>query len=345
MRPRKKHNLDKRMQAASPYRVDNPVQHKGRWRALFGADEQARLHIEIGCGKGTFVCESARRNPDILYLAFDKVPACGELTDYDRETIADIASIRASLESNIENYRFREALKDAMNFARIGNKYLADTEPWKVIKSDPERVKTILNIALQITANTAIAIEPFMPFSAAKMLRMLAVEKFPWERLGGMDLIAAGHTIGTPELLFEKIEDDVIQRQLDKLAATKAANQAAEAAQHVEAQKDTIQFDDFQKMDIRVSTILSAEKVAKTKKLLKLTVDTGIDQRVIVSGIAEHFTPEELIGKQVLVLVNLAPRDLKGITSSGMILMAEDASGKLRLLQPDEKTNNGAIVG
>ena len=184
-----------------------------------------------------------------------------------------------------------------------------------------------------------------MPFSAAKMLRMLAVEKFPWERLGGMDLIAAGHMIGTPELLFEKIEDDVIQRQLDKLAATKAANQAAEAAQHVEAQKDTIHFDDFQKMDIRVSTILSAEKVAKTKKLLKLTVDTGIDQRVIVSGIAEHFTPEELIGKQVLVLVNLAPRDLKGITSSGMILMAEDASGKLRLLQPDEKTNNGAIVG
>ncbi len=274
-----------------------------------------------------------------------KVPACGELTDYDRETIADIASIRASLESNIENYRFREALKDAMNFARIGNKYLADTEPWKVIKSDPERVKTILNIALQITANTAIAIEPFMPFSAAKMLRMLAVEKFPWERLGGMDLIAAGHMIGTPELLFEKIEDDVIQRQLDTLAATKAANQAAEAAQHIESQKDTIQFDDFQKMDIRVSTILSAEKVAKTKKLLKLTVDTGIDQRVIVSGIAEHFTPEELIGKQVLVLVNLAPRDLKGITSSGMILMAEDASGKLRLLQPDEKTNNGAIVG
>ncbi|EKC67393.1 methionine-tRNA ligase, partial [human gut metagenome] len=274
-----------------------------------------------------------------------KVPACGELTDYDRETIADIASIRASLESNIENYRFREALKDAMNFTRIGNKYLADTEPWKVIKSDPERVKTILNIALQITANTAIAIEPFMPFSAAKMLRMLAVDKFSWERLGKMDLIEAGHTIGTPELLFEKIEDDVIQRQLDKLAATKAANQAAEAAQHVEAQKDTIYFDDFQKMDIRVSTILSAEKVAKTKKLLKLTVDTGIDQRVIVSGIAEHFTPEELIGKQVLVLVNLAPRDLKGITSSGMILMAEDASGKLRLLQPDEKTNNGAIVG
>lgn len=305
-------------------------------------DFQARNNNELVAVLGNFV----NRALVLTQKYYDgKVPACGELTDYDRETIADIASIRASLESNIENYRFREALKDAMNFARIGNKYLADTEPWKVIKSDPERVKTILNIALQITANTAIAIEPFMPFSAAKMLRMLAVEKFPWERLGGMDLIAAGHTIGTPELLFEKIEDDVIQRQLDKLAATKAANQAAEAAQHVEAQKDTIQFDDFQKMDIRVSTILSAEKIAKTKKLLKLTVDTGIDQRVIVSGIAEHFTPEELIGKQVLVLVNLAPRDLKGITSSGMILMAEDASGKLRLLQPDEKTNNGAIVG
>ena len=305
-------------------------------------DFQARNNNELVAVLGNFV----NRALVLTQKYYDgKVPACGELTDYDRETIADIASIRASLESNIENYRFREALKDAMNFARIGNKYLADTEPWKVIKSDPERVKTILNIALQITANTAIAIEPFMPFSAAKMLRMLAVEKFPWERLGGMDLIAAGHTISTPELLFEKIEDDVIQRQLDKLAATKAANQAAEAAQHVEAQKDTIQFDDFQKMDIRVSTILSAEKVAKTKKLLKLTVDTGIDQRVIVSGIAEHFTPEELIGKQVLVLVNLAPRDLKGITSSGMILMAEDASGKLRLLQPDEKTNNGAIVG
>lgn len=305
-------------------------------------DFQARNNNELVAVLGNFV----NRALVLTQKYYDgKVPACGELTDYDRETIADIASIRASLESNIENYRFREALKDAMNFARIGNKYLADTEPWKVIKSDPERVKTILNIALQITANTAIAIEPFMPFSAAKMLRMLAVEKFPWERLGGMDLIAAGHMIGTPELLFEKIEDDVIQRQLDKLAATKAANQAAEATQHVEAQKDTIQFDDFQKMDIRVSTILSAEKVAKTKKLLKLTVDTGIDQRVIVSGIAEHFTPEELIGKQVLVLVNLAPRDLKGITSSGMILMAEDASGKLRLLQPDEKTNNGAIVG
>ena len=305
-------------------------------------DFQARNNNELVAVLGNFV----NRALVLTQKYFDGVvPACGELTDYDRATIAEVGAVKASLEANIENYRFREALKDAMNVSRIGNKYLADTEPWKVIKSDPERVKNILNIALQITANTAVAIEPFMPFSAAKILRMLATEKFSWERLGAMDLVEAGHRIGKPELLFEKIEDDVIQRQLDKLAATKAANMAAEAAQHVEAQKDTIQFDDFQKMDIRVSTILAAEKVAKTRKLLRLTVDTGIDQRVIVSGIAEHFTPEELVGRQVLVLVNLAPRDLKGITSSGMILMAEDASGKLRLLQPSEATNNGAIVG
>ena len=305
-------------------------------------DFQARNNNELVAVLGNFV----NRALVLTQKYFDGVvPACGELTDYDRATIAEVGAVKASLEANIENYRFREALKDAMNVSRIGNKYLADTEPWKVIKSDPERVKTILNIALQITANTAIAIEPFMPFSAAKILAMLATEKFSWERLGAMDLVEAGHRIGKPELLFEKIEDDVIQRQLDKLAATKAANMAVEAAQYVEAQKDTIQFDDFQKMDIRVSTILAAEKVAKTRKLLRLTVDTGIDQRVIVSGIAEHFTPEELVGRQVLVLVNLAPRDLKGITSSGMILMAEDASGKLRLLQPSEATNNGAIVG
>ena len=305
-------------------------------------DFQARNNNELVAILGNFV----NRALVLTKKYFNgRVPACGELNDYDRQTIADVAAVKASLESNIENYRFREALKDAMNVARIGNKYLADTEPWKVIKTDPERVKTILYVALQITANTAIAIEPFMPFSSAKILQMLAVDKFGWERLGAVDLIPAGHEIGEPELLFEKIEDDVIQRQLDKLEATKAANMAAEAAQYVEPQKYTIQFDDFQKMDIRVSTILAAEKVAKTKKLLKLTVDTGIDKREIVSGIAEHFSPEELVGKQVLVLVNLAPRELKGILSKGMILMAEDASGKLRLLQPGDVTNNGAIVG
>ena len=273
------------------------------------------------------------------------VPACGGLNDYDRETIAEVAAVKGSLEKNIENYHFREALKDAMNIARIGNKYLADTEPWKVVKTDPERVKTILYVALQITANTAVAIEPFMPFSARKILAMLAVDKFDWERLGATDLIPAGHRIGEPALLFEKIEDDVIQRQLDKLEATKAANRAAESVQQAEPQKDAVSFDDFQKMDIRVSTVLAAEKVAKTKKLLKLTVDTGIDRREIVSGIAEYFSPEQLVGRQVLVLVNLEPRELKGILSRGMILMAEDADGRLRLLGPGEKTAAGAIVG
>ncbi len=305
-------------------------------------DFQARNNNELVAILGNFV----NRALVLTGKYYDGVvPACGELTDYDRATIAELGGIKASLESNIENYRFREALKDAMNFARIGNKYLADTEPWKVVKSDPERVKTILNIALQITANITVAIEPFMPFSAEKILRMLNLGKFSWDDLGSMSLVAAGHTIGRPELLFEKIEDDVIEAQLRKLADIKAANAAAEAAAHVTAQKDEIVFDDFGKMDIRVSTILAAEKVAKTKKLLKLTVDTGIDKRTIVSGIAEYFTPDELVGRQVLVLVNLAPRELKGITSNGMILMAEDAAGKLVLLGPADKVNNGAIVG
>ncbi len=305
-------------------------------------DFQARNNNELVAILGNFV----NRALVLTKKYYDGVvPACGELTDYDRATIAEIGGIKASLEADIENYRFREALKDAMNFARIGNKYLADTEPWKVVKNDPERVKTILNIALQITANITVAIEPFMPFSADKILKMLNLERMSWDGLGSMSLVASGHVIGEPALLFEKIEDDVIEAQLKKLADIKAANAAAEAAAHVTAQKEEIAFDDFGKMDIRVSTILAAEKVAKTKKLLKLTVDTGIDKRTIVSGIAEHFSPEELVGRQVLVLVNLAPRELKGITSNGMILMAEDATGKLVLLGPENKVNDGAIVG
>ena len=305
-------------------------------------DFQARNNNELVAILGNFVNRALVLTKKYYGGA---VPECGELTDYDSDTIAELQGIRSSLESNIENYRFREALKDAMSFARIGNKYLADTEPWKVVKTDPERVKTILNIALQITANITIAIEPFMPFSAEKILKMLSVEKFGWDNLGSMDLIAAGHVIGDAALLFEKIEDDVIEKQLKRLEDIKKANAAAAAAEHVTGQKDECTFDDFQKMDIRVSTILEAEKIAKTKKLLKLTVDTGIDKRTIVSGIAEHFKPEELIGKQVLVLVNLAPREMKGVMSQGMILMAEDASGKLELLSPNNKTNNGAIVG
>ena len=305
-------------------------------------DFQARNNSELVAVLGNFV----NRALVLTKKYYDGiVPERGTLTDYDEATIEEIEKIKASLERNIELYHFREALKDAMNFARIGNKYLADTEPWKVVKTDPERVKTILNIALQITANTAIAIEPFMPFSAEKMLKMLAVEKFGWEQMGSMELIEAGHAIGEAQLLFEKIEDDVIQAQLDKLAASRQAKLAAEAEKSVKEQKEEVSFDDFQRMDIRVSTILEAEKVAKTKKLLKLTIDTGIDKRTIVSGIAEYYTPEQLVGRQVLVLANLAPREIKGIESRGMILMAEDALGRLVLVQPEDKTMAGAMIG
>ena len=305
-------------------------------------DFQARNNNELVAILGNFVNRAL-----VLTKKYygGRVPACGEMNDYDRATVAELQGIRSELESSIENFRFREALRNAMNFARIGNKYLADTEPWKVVKTDPERVNTILNIALQITANVAVAIEPFMPFSSEKILRMLNIERPSWDALGSMSVIPAGHEIGEPELLFEKIEDEAIERQLAKLESSKAANAAAEAAQHVAEQKAEVSFDDFDKMDIRISTIIAAEKVAKTKKLLKLTVDTGIDRRTIVSGIAEYFKPEELVGRQVPVLVNLAPRELKGIRSEGMILMAEDALRGLVMMQTDGKVTNGAQVG
>ena len=305
-------------------------------------DFQARNNNELVAILGNFVNRAL-----VLTKKYygGRVPACGEMNDYDRATVAELQGIRSELESSIENFRFREALKNAMNFARIGNKYLADTEPWKVVKTDPERVNTILNIALQITANVAVAIEPFMPFSSEKILKMLAIDRPSWDALGSMSVVPAGHEIGEPELLFEKIEDEAIERQLAKLEASKAANAAAEAAQHVAEQKAEVSFDDFDKMDIRISTIIAAEKVAKTKKLLKLTVDTGIDRRTIVSGIAEYFKPEELVGRQVPVLVNLAPRELKGIRSEGMILMAEDALRGLVMMQTDGKVTNGSQVG
>ena len=305
-------------------------------------DFQARNNNELVAILGNFVNRAL-----VLTKKYygGRVPACGEMNDYDRATVAELQGIRSELESSIENFRFREALKNAMNFARIGNKYLADTEPWKVVKTDPERVNTILNIALQITANVTVAIEPFMPFSSEKILKMLAIDRPSWDALGSMSVIPAGHEIGEPELLFEKIEDEAIERQLAKLEASKAANAAAEAAQHVAEQKAEVSFDDFDKMDIRISTIIAAEKVAKTKKLLKLTVDTGIDRRTIVSGIAEYFKPEELVGRQVPVLVNLAPRELKGIRSEGMILMAEDALRGLVMMQTDGKVTNGSQVG
>lgn len=263
------------------------------------------------------------------------VPALGELTDYDRETIEQLPVIKAAIEHNVENYRFREALKEMMNLARLGNKYLADTEPWKVIKTDEARVATILNISLQITASLAIACEPFLPFTAAKLRAMINLPsaEAKWDNIGCMTLLAAGHELGQAELLFEKIEDSVVEAQLAKLEATKAANAAANATV-APAKEETVQFDDFAKMDIRVSRVVAAEPVPKTKKLLKLTVDTGLDTRTIVSGIAEYFTPEQMVGKRVLVLVNLAPRVLKGIESQGMILMAESPTGTLSVVAP-----------
>ena len=305
-------------------------------------DFQARNNNELVAVLGNFVNRALVLTQKYYGGA---VPAAGELTAYDRETVAEIPVIKKSLEENIENYRFREALKDAMNLARLGNKYLADSEPWKLVKTDPERVKTILNVALQITANIAVAIEPFMPFTAEKVLKLLQIGKPGWDELGSTALLEAGHVIGTPELLFEKIEDSVVEAQLEKLAATKQANLAAEMGKEVTPQKEVVSFDDFGKMDIRVVTIKEAEKIAKTKKLLKLTIDTGIDTRTIVSGIAEYYTPEELVGRQVLVLVNLEPRELKGVLSQGMILMGQDATGKLVLLSPTDKVGSGTIVG
>ena len=303
-------------------------------------DFQARNNNELVAVLGNFVNRAL-----VLTGKYfgGKVPQAAELTAYDRETLAELPRLKESLESNIENFRFREALKDAMGMARLGNKYLADTEPWKVVKTDPERVGTILNTALQITASLTAAIEPFMPFTAAKTARMLRIPVPAWDDMGRPGLLEAGHEIGEAELLFEKIEDATVETQLAKLAAARAANEAAAAA--TEPQKETVSFDDFGRMDIRAATVKEAVKVPKTKKLLKLTVDTGIDTREIVSGIAEYYAPEELVGRQVLVLVNLAPRALKGIESRGMILMAEDAGGRLVLLSPADPVKPGSQIG
>ena len=270
------------------------------------------------------------------------VPDAGELNDYDRDTLLSIASLKAEVERSLDNYRFREALKLAMDMARLGNKYLADMEPWKVVKTDLERVKTIMNTCLQIAANLTIVFEPFLPFTMEKLRSFLNMERLAWSELGRTDLLRAGHQVNTPELLFEKIEDETIQKQVDKLLATKKANEIAQAT--VALAKPNIEYDDFAKMDIRAGTIIAAEKVAKTKKLLKLTIDTGIDKRTVVSGIAEFFEPENIIGQQVSILVNLAPKSLKGIESQGMILMAENADGSLVFIAPSTVIKNGSEI-
>lgn len=287
------------------------------------------------------------------------------------------------MENNLENYKFREALKDAMSIARLGNKYISDTEPWKVAKTDLERAGTILNLSIQICADLAIAFEPFTPFAAERLRRMLGVcicagmdhkkdregaalhtvqfsdsaAKCPgkdkcvclnWEILGKPQIIPAGHSLGEAELLFSKVEDEQIDAQMARLSKIKAEREAlekAENAKKVTAQKEECNFDDFGKMDIRTATVLEAERVPKTDKLLKLTIDTGMDKRVIVSGIAEYYSPEDMVGKQICILANLRPRVIKGIESKGMILMARQNDGKMRFITPEESLVNGAEIG
>ncbi|HLN74415.1 MAG: methionine--tRNA ligase [Methylococcaceae bacterium] len=270
------------------------------------------------------------------------IPQPGELTETDKDALAQISAIKAEVEKSIGQYRFREALKYAMDLARLGNKYLADAEPWIVVKTNPERVKTIMYVSLQITANLTVIFAPFLPFSMDKLRGFLNMEELNWSNLGRTDLLPAGHKVNTPELLFEKIEDSVIEKQVNKLLETKKANEAANAT--VTPAKENCTFDDFNKMDIRTGTILEAERVPKTKKLLKLKIDTGIDKRTVVSGIAEYYNPEEIIGQQVSILVNLEPKELKGIQSQGMILMAQDADGSLKFVTPVQPVKNGSEV-
>lgn len=247
------------------------------------------------------------------------------------------------MEKLLDVFKFRDAQKEAMNLARIGNKYLADTEPWKLAKTDMERVATILHISLQLVANLAIAFEPFLPFSSEKLRKMLNMDSFDWAELGHTDLLPAGHQLGTPELLFEKIEDDVIQAQVDKLLATKKANEAA--TYKANPIKPTIAFEDFEKLDIRVGTVLECEAVPKMKKLLKFKIADGLENRTIVSGIAQHYKPEELVGKQVLFIANLAPRQFKnGLVSEGMILSAENYDGSLAVTSLLKEVKPGSEV-
>jgi len=310
-------------------------------------DFQARNNNELVAIFGNFINRVA-----VLTQKYYEgvIPAAGEFNDIDTETLGQITELTEKIEQSLERYRFREAQQELMNMARLGNKYLADEEPWKLIKTDPERVKTVMYVALQIATALAVASEPFLPFTSEKLKRMLQLGAITWENLktNATELLKAGHRIGTAELLFEKIEDAAIEKQLQRLENTKLANkQEAQANTEVTVapQKELISYDDFAKMDIRIGTILEAEKMPKADKLLILKVDTGIDQRTIVSGIAQSFAPEEIIGKKVTVLVNLAPRKLRGVESQGMILMVENSEGKYTFINPDaEGIANGTEV-
>jgi methionyl-tRNA synthetase len=302
-------------------------------------DFQQRNNSELVAILGNFVNRALVLTKK--YFA-GKVPQRGELTGFDKEVLKGIEEFPEKIARQLDTYHFREALREMMNLARLGNKYLADTEPWKVYKTDPERVETILNIALQIVANLTILGEPFLPFSMKKLRTMTGIPGYGWDKAGDTNLLPAGHQLGKPSLLFEQIDDKAVEAQVQRLLDTRKANEMAEAG--AGPQKDTIVYDDFMKMDIRTGTIVEAEKVAKTKKLLKLKIDTGIDERTVVSGIAEYYKPEEIIGKQVSILVNLAPRKLRGIESQGMILMAEDRDGRLVFVSPETAVNNGSCV-
>jgi len=302
-------------------------------------DFQAKNNNELVAIMGNFV----NRALVLTHKYFGGiVPQPSSETDYEKEIKAEIAKIKENIQYNLENYKFREALKNAMNITRLGNKYLADTEPWKLIKTDEDRVKTILYYSIQLCALSAVLAEPFLPFTTTKLVNMLNISKPEWEETNNFELVKPGHQINKTSLLFERIEDDAIDAQIEKLNKTKEMN-IAQSTQ-VEPQKDIITYEDFVKQDIRIATILEAEKVPKTDKLIKLLIDTGIDKRTIVSGIAKYYKPEDIIGKQVCVLVNLAPRKLRGIESQGMVLMAEDTDGSLKFISPESLSANGSTV-
>ena len=303
-------------------------------------DFQARNNNELVAILGNFV----NRTLVLTHKYFDGiVPACGELTDYDRASLNEFADVKATLEKYLDTFRFRDAQKEAMNLARIGNKYLADTEPWKLAKTDMARVATILNLSLQITANLAIAFEPFLPFMSKKLRTILGMHEFSWNALGSVDILSAGATIGQPELLFEKIGDEVVEAQVKKLVDMKRANALANFEPKPVAAP--VAFDEFMKMDIRVGTVLECEKVKKADKLLKFRIDDGMGGRTIVSGIAKFYNPEDLVGKQVCFVANFEPRKLKGIESQGMILSAENADGSLVVIGPQGPVVPGCQVG
>ena len=303
------------------------------------ADFQTKNNSELVAILGNFV----NRAFVLIDKNFDSVvPPKGEGTGLEADLMAAMAEIPAKLETALENYKFRDALVLAMEIARLGNKYLAEAEPWKIMKEDPAKAGTVLNYAVQLVAQASIALEPFIPFSAQKLRSALGMTSFEWSSLGDFEVISAGSALQNPGLLFEKIEDEAVQKQVDKLVQTKT--QMDLASKSVPALKETIAFDDFAKMDIRIGEIISAEKMEKSKKLLKLQVNDGFVTRTILSGIAEHFSPEDLLGKQVTFLANLAPRKMMGIDSEGMILLAEDADGSLALVQPDKKIWNGGTV-